>query len=74
MCTPRPSDRVVSVAGLLRIRYVYGTGQCLKGRKSGSSPTSGTDVPQVRGGQTLLMLTKVPDVLTEASPSRSFWR
>ena len=26
-------------AGLLRIRYVYGTRQCLQGRQSGSSPT-----------------------------------
>jgi hypothetical protein len=34
-------------AGLARIAHVYGSAQCLQGRKSGSSPTSGTVLPQV---------------------------
>jgi L-2-hydroxyglutarate oxidase LhgO len=36
-------------AGLGRIAEVFGSSQCLQGRESGSSPTSGTASPLVRG-------------------------
>jgi hypothetical protein len=36
-------------AGLARMRYVFGSSQCLQGLECGSSPTSGTVFPQVRG-------------------------
>ncbi len=35
--------------GLGRIAYVFGSSQCLQGLECGSSPTSGTVFPQVRG-------------------------
>ena len=36
-------------AGLGRIAYVFGSSQCLQGLECGSSPTSGTADPLVRG-------------------------
>jgi hypothetical protein len=35
--------------GLARIRYVFGSSQCLQGRECGSSPTSGTVFSLFRG-------------------------
>jgi hypothetical protein len=46
-------------AGLTRIRYVFGSSQCLQGLECGSSPTSGTVFPQVRGLLTSGVWTKL---------------
>jgi hypothetical protein len=46
-------------AGLVRIRHVFWTSQYLQGLESGSSPTSGTVFPQVRGLLTSGVWTKL---------------
>ncbi|MBP2266150.1 hypothetical protein J3A64_001614 [Pseudarthrobacter sp. PvP004] len=48
-----------TAAGLARIPYVSATSQCLQGRESRSSPTSGTAYPLVRGGFCFNVLTIV---------------
>ncbi|WP_209730537.1 tyrosine-type recombinase/integrase [Arthrobacter sp. CAN_C5] len=49
MCTPWGSDWAVSVSVWAGLGRFSGGGQCLQGGKAGSSPTSGTVFPLVRG-------------------------
>ncbi|WP_345046506.1 hypothetical protein [Arthrobacter methylotrophus] len=49
--------------GLGRTQHVFGSSQCFQGLEAGSSPTSGTVFPQVRGLFGPGLLTKSPKVL-----------